>query len=224
MVGIQNQSLIANTKPLSALIFNFESPKIEEHSYLTFNEVKSLFHKFGHAMQHLLTRTNYSEVAGLSNVEWDAVEVSGNVLSHWLYNKTVMDSISSHCHNEEALPQQMFQTLFNMRMHMAGLDLSRELYLSTLDLELHLSKDFWLDIVKRLWPEYRCFTLHKIDSHPCSFTSIFTEEWGAAYYSHVWAQMIAADVYSAFHEVQGDEQQILDVGKRFRNTFFSFRW
>ncbi|KAJ8948826.1 hypothetical protein NQ318_013478 [Aromia moschata] len=222
MVGIQNQSRITNTKPLAALIFNFEPPVGEKQSHLTFNEVKSLFHKFGHAMQHLLTRTNYSEVAGLSNVEWDAVEISGHVFSHWLYNKNVIDSISCHCHSEDTLPEQKFETLLKIGKHMAGLDLCRELYLSALDLELHTSKDFWLDIVKRLWPKYRCFNLHKIDSHPCSFTQIFTEEWGAAYYSHIWSRMIAADVYSAFHEVQGDEQQVIDVGKRFRDTFLAF--
>ncbi|XP_018577312.1 probable cytosolic oligopeptidase A [Anoplophora glabripennis] len=221
MVGIQNHSRIANTKPLAALIFNFDAPTPEKDSYLTFTEVKSLFYKFGHAMQHLLTRTDYAELAGLSNVEWDAVEISGNVLAHWLYNKNVIDSISCHCNSGDTLPQQKFQTLLAVHKHMAGLDLSRELYLSALDLELHLTKDFWLDIIKRLWPQYRCFKLHKIDSHPLSFTQIVSEEWGAAYFSHVWARMIAADVYSAFHEVQGDEQQILDVGKRFRDTFLA---
>lgn len=221
MVGIQNHSRIANTKPLAALIFNFDPPTSEKQSYLTITEVKSLFHKFGHAMQHLLTRTNYSEVAGLSNVEWDAVEISGHVLCHWLYNKNIIDTISCHCNSGDTLPHQKFQTLLAVYKHMAGLDLSRELYLSALDLELHLVKDFWLDIVKRLWPQYRCFKLHKIDSHPCSFTQIFTEEWGAAYFCHIWSRMIAADVYSAFHEVQGDEQQILDVGKRFRDTFLA---
>ncbi|KAJ8971331.1 hypothetical protein NQ317_012298 [Molorchus minor] len=205
----------------AALIFNFEPPIENQQSLLKFKEVQSLFNKFGYAMQHLLTQTNYSEVAGLSNIEWDAVEISGHIFGHWLYNKTVIDSISCHYQSGDKLPEDQFQALLNVREHMAGSNLCRELYLSSLDLELHSSKDFWLDIVKRLWPNYRDFTLHKIDAHPCSFTQIFTEEWGAAYYSHIWAQMIAADVYSAFHEVQGDEQQTTDVGKRFRDTFLA---
>lgn len=221
MIGIQNRSLIADVKPLAALIFNFQPPLNNKPSLLTFKDVSLLFHKFGYALQHLLTRTSYSEVSGLSNIEWDVVEVCGYVLSQWLYNKDVIHSISSHCDSEEKLPADMLNMLVNIRKHTAGLDLCRELYLSALDLELHSTKDFWLDIVRKLWPRYRCFPLDKMDSHPCSFTHIFVEEWASAYYSHVWARVIAADVYSAFHEAQGDEQQIVDVGKRFRDTFLA---
>nr|CAH7720514.1 unnamed protein product [Callosobruchus chinensis] len=221
MVGIQNMSRITNRKPLAALIFNFDPPVLDKPCCLTLKEIKVLFQKFGHSMQHLLTRTNYSEVAGLSNIEWDAVEVSGNVFSHWLLDRDVIRSISSHVDSEDHLPDAMFDTLLHVHQHLSGADLCRELYLSDLDLELHTSKDFWLDVVKRLWPHYRRFKLHKIDSHPCSFTQIFSEEWGAAYYSHLWARMVAADVYSAFHEAREDEHQVLDVAKRYRDTFLS---
>ncbi|XP_019871362.2 uncharacterized protein LOC109599775 [Aethina tumida] len=221
MVGIQNKSRVAETTPLAALIFNFEPPTAEHQSHLTFPEVKALFQRFGHLLMHVLTRTSYSELAGLSNVEWDAVEVSGHVLTHWLQNKEVIRSISCHRDSEDKLPDNLFEVLNNVHKHMAGLDLCRELYLSALDLELHSTKDFWLDIVKKLWPQYRLFPLDKYDSHPCSFTQIFSDEWGAAYYSHLWSRMIAADVYSAFHEVQNDEQKVVDVGKRFRDTFLS---
>ncbi|CAH0546258.1 unnamed protein product [Brassicogethes aeneus] len=221
MVAIQNNSSIADTKPLSALVFNFEPPTAKHPSHLTFTEVKALFQRFGHAMQHLLTRAVYSEVAGLSNVEWDAVEISGHVLTHWLNKKEIIDSITCHRDSEDKLPTTLFNALMSNQKHMAGLDLSRELYLSALDLEIHSTKDFWLDIVKRLWPQYRLFPLDKYDSHPCSFTQIFCDEWGAAYYSNLWSRMIAADVYSAFHEVQNDEQKLKDVGKRFRDTFLA---
>ncbi|XP_068903131.1 uncharacterized protein [Tenebrio molitor] len=221
MVGIQNHSRITETRPLAALIFNFDAPSKDKRSHLTFKEVKTLFHKFGLALQQLLTRTNYSEVAGSSNIEWDAVEVSGHVLCHWLHNKDVIDNISAHCDSEDKLPPQMFDSLLEVHKHLAGIDLSRELYLAALDLELHHCKDYWLDVVKKLWPQFRSFPLDKLDSHPCSFTQIFTDEWAAAYYSHIWSRMIAADVYSAFHEVQGDERKIKDVGKRFRDTFLA---
>ncbi|KAK4876624.1 hypothetical protein RN001_009130 [Aquatica leii] len=221
MVGIQNRSKIADMKPLAALVFNFMPPRGDKPCLLTFKDVKLLFHKFGQALQHLLTQTSYSDVSGLSNVEWDVVEVCGHALSHWLYNKSVIDSISSHCDTGDKLPAEMFDALINVRKHMAGLDLCRELYLSALDLELHSSKDFWLDIVRNLWPHYRCFPLHKYDAHPCSFTQIFVEEWAAAYYSNVWSQIIAADIYSAFHEVQNNEEQICEVGKRFKNTYLA---
>lgn len=221
MVAIQNKSDIIDRKPLCALIFNFDEPTEAKPSHLTFNEVKSLFHKFGYAMQHLLTQTRFSELAGVSNIEWDTVEISGYVMTHWLFTKSVIDSISCHCDSKDTLPQNMFDSLLKLEKHMAGLDLCKELYLSTLDLELHTTKDFWLEIMRRLWPEFRCFPLHKVDIHPCSFTEIFFEEWGAAYYSHTWSKMIAADIYSAFHEVRDDKQKISDIGKRYRDTFLS---
>ncbi|KAH1018599.1 hypothetical protein HUJ05_006337 [Dendroctonus ponderosae] len=184
--------------------------------------VKMLFEKFGHSLQHLLTRTYYSEVAGLSNVEWDAVGISGHMLSHWLYNEEVMRTISCHCGSGDKLSQATFEKICQAEQHMAGLDLCNELYLSALDLELYSSKDYWLDIVKRLWPQYKSFEYqYKIDAHPCHFTQIFVEDWAAAYYSHVWSRMVAADVYSAFYEVRDNEQQTKDVGKRFRDTFLA---
>lgn len=221
MVAIQNKSQITGRIPLSALIFNFDPPQQGRDSCLTFKETKNLFQKFGNNLQHLLTRTKYSEVAGLSNVEWDAVEVCGNVLSHWLHNKTVMDSITSHCETGEKLPNEMFEVLVQSEKHMAGLDLCNEMYLAYLDLELHSMKDYWLDIVKRMWSDYKCFKLHKLDVHPCSFIQIFGDEWGAAYYSHIWSKMIAADIYSAFYEVRDNEHKTLEISKRFRDSFLS---
>ncbi|KAF5288185.1 hypothetical protein FQA39_LY03953 [Lamprigera yunnana] len=221
MVGIQNCSKIANMKPLAALVFNFAFPEDKKSTLLSFKDVVLLFHKFGQALQHLMTQTCYSDISGSSNVEWDVVEVCGHVFSHWVYNKSVMDMISGHHNTGDQLPANMFHALVNRRKHMAGLDLCRELYLSALDLELHLSKDFWLEIVRNLWPQYRCFPLHKYDAHPCSFTQIFAEEWGAAYYSNVWSRMIAADIYSAFHEVQNNDEQIVEIGKRFRDTYLA---
>nr|XP_022915778.1 probable cytosolic oligopeptidase A [Onthophagus taurus] len=221
MVGIQNHSTVAGIKPLAALIFNFTPPTQDKPTLLYFNEVSLLFHKFGHALQHLMSRTKYSEVSGSSNIEWDAVEVCGHVLSHWLYNEKALEEISSHYKTEEKIPSHIHESLTNIRKHTAGIDLCRELYLSALDIEFHSTKDFWLDIVKKLWPQYRSFPLEKLDSHPCSFTQIFIEEWGAAYFSHIWSRIIAADIYSAFHEVRENEDKVLDVGKRFRETYLA---
>jgi oligopeptidase A len=76
-------------------------------------------------------------------------------------------------------------------------------------------KDFWLDLVRKLWPQYLAFPLDGKDSHPCSFTAIFCEEWGAAYYSHLWARVIAADVFSTFLEAGLDNKEDLSaIGRR----------
>lgn len=79
-------------------------------------------------------------------------------------------------------------------------------------------RDFWLDVVKRLWPKFQAFPLDKTDSHPCSFTDIVSGDWAAAYYSHIWSRMVAADIFSAFQEVSSDDEAAVQkLGDRYRN-------
>lgn len=223
MVAIRNKSELMNSKPLSALIFNFRQIP-EKPLLLSLDEVHLLFHKFGHSLQHLLCQSTYSELAGLSNVEWDAVEIGGNVMTNLLYNENVLKSVAAHYSNDDPLPEKHVTAVLQQRKHLAGFNLCRDLYHSSLDIELHRNKDFWLDIVKGLYPKYHVFTLDKKDAHPCSFVPIFSGEWGGAYFSHVWSRLIAADVYSAFFEANKSqvESEFLEVGKRFRNTFMTY--
>lgn len=223
MVGIQSKSELTDSKPLAALIFNFKQIP-EKPLLLSLDDVHLMFNKFGHALQHLLCKSVYSQLAGLTNVEWDAVEIGGNVMTNLLNNENVLKSITSHYSNDDPLPDKHIQAVLHQSKHLAGFTLSRELYHSTLDIELHSKKDFWLDIVKELYPKYHVFPMDKRDAHPCSFTPIFSGEWGGAYYSHVWSKLVAADVYSAFFEASKtqNDSEFLEVGKRFRNTFLTY--
>ncbi|XP_023940907.2 uncharacterized protein LOC112047866 [Bicyclus anynana] len=220
-VSIRQKNVITSTQPLTALIFNFQPPVDGKQSLLTFKEVSVLFHRFGHALRHLLTTANYSEVAGLSNVEWDAAEVCGHVMTHWLYDQHTIQSISGHYKTDEPLPEEIVTNLQNIRRHMAGYELCKEMYLSRLDLELHSKKTFWREVVTELWPKYNALPFDKYDSHVLSFTKIFSEEWGAAYYCHLWSKMIAADIYSAFDEARESNQDILTISRRYRDTFLA---
>ncbi|XP_044760200.1 probable cytosolic oligopeptidase A [Coccinella septempunctata] len=221
MVAIQNKSSACNRIPLASLIFNFEPLKNGKPPYLDVDSVYSLFYRFGLALQHLLTRASFEEVSGLSNIEWDMVEVCGHVFTHFLHNKDVIESISCDLETGDKLPADLFKDMCDVKKHMAGSDLCRELYFSALDVELYSKEDHWLKITRNLWPQFIDFPLDKNDSHPCSFTQIFTEEWAAAYYSHIWSRVIAADIYSAFQEMEGNEQEFISVGKRFRETFLA---
>ncbi|XP_034831381.1 uncharacterized protein [Maniola hyperantus] len=220
-VSIRQKNFVASTQPLSALIFNFQPPIEGKQSLLTFKEVSALFQRFGHALRHLLTTANYSEVAGLSNVEWDAAEVCGQVMTHWLYDQHTIQSISGHYKTDEPLPEEIVTNLQNIRRHMSGYELCKEMYLARLDLELYSKQTFWRDLVMELWPKYNALPFDKYDSHLLSFTKIFSEEWGAAYYCHLWSKMIAADIYSAFDEARERNQDILTISKRYRDTFLA---
>ncbi|XP_054285847.1 oligopeptidase A [Macrosteles quadrilineatus] len=216
IVNITPAARIHKTLPLSSLIMHLDPPIYGKPALLTWHDVQILFKQFGHVLQQLLTTVTYAEVAGQSNVEWDAVEVVGNVFVHWLKEPAVLDSISGHYASGEKLPAL---PLADIDRHFAGHRLCEELFKAHLDLEMFTTKDFWQDIMKKLWPAHFVLPHDRWNSLPCSFSEIVTEQWSAAYFSHVWARMVAADVYSAFTEPDVDKH---NIGERFRDTYLAF--
>ncbi|XP_071451986.1 uncharacterized protein [Hetaerina americana] len=227
MLGIRNRS--ADNIPLAALIFNFPSHVEKRPCLLSPREVNSLFFKFGHVLQHLLCRTKSSEVFGLNNVEWDAVDVCSNFMGLWLTDVKVIKDVSGHYQTGEPISEEVARILATERQQLAGYDLCRELYLSDLDLELHSSDDFWLDVMNRQWPIYFSLPLDKRDSHVCSFRSAFeSANSGGSYFSRPWSSMVAADIFDAFtEELHGPSndavgrEAIGKIGARFRSTFLT---
>lgn len=222
MIAIRNRSEICNHQPLAALLFNFVPGSENSPCLLTFRDVYQLFVKFGHALPHLLTTTPIADISGLSNIEWDAVGVCSNFMSHWLFQSETMRCIGRHYKTGDSLPEEILNSLEQLPQLMAGYELCQQLYFSSLDLKLHSSKEFWLDITREIWPHYFVFPLDKMNAHPCSFSAIFSEEWAAAYYSHVWSRVVAADVFNAFQEVGlNNTQELAKLGERLRSTFLS---
>lgn len=223
VVNIRSRSEVTDTRPLSAMIFNFVQVP-EKSVLLNVSDVHQLFNKFGMTLQQILTKSRYSELAGTSNVEWDAVDTVGKVMSNLLYSEKVLKSVTAHYSNEDSLPDKYVAAFLQNRKHLAGFNLCRQLYHSDLDLGLHLRKDFWWDLSKEYYKKYHVFEMDKKDTHLCSFTPIFSGEWGGAYYSNVWSDVLAADVYSAFWEANQtqNDADFLEVGKRFRNTFLTY--
>lgn len=221
VVGIRNRDRVSGNVPLASLIFNFAAPLYGKPSLLSFDDVQTLFMKFGRSLQHLMTRVTYNDLAGLSNIEWDAVEVGEHLMAHLLYHDDNIRRISGHFTSNEPISDELVAAIRARRHNLAGFRLSRELYVAALDVELHAKQDFWLDTVRRLWPQFHVMALDKKDAHPCSMVDIFSGSWGGAYFGHVWSRMVAADVYSAFYEAKGvtDEEQL--VGARYRDTFLA---
>lgn len=226
-VSIRDKCTALNATPLMSLIYNFTAPIYGKPCTLSLNEVQILFEKFGYSLQNLLTETNYRELAGHRGVEWDAIGVSSNVFTNLLYRSDVLKSISEHVTSKEPLSDDLIQSIQRQRLTLAGYDLSNDLYLSALDLELHMRGDFWRDIVRKVWPQYHVLPMDKLDSRLCSTKEIVSGAWAAGYFSHVWSQMIAADVINAFDEhntsntTKTHEDHIREVGHRYRQTFLA---
>ncbi|KAG8228222.1 hypothetical protein J437_LFUL004347 [Ladona fulva] len=227
MFGLRSR--LPQNIPLAALVFNFPTPFEKRPCLLSLREVKSLFQQFGQVLQHLLCTAQCSEVFGLNNVEWDAVDICSNFMALWLTKVPVLKEISGHYETGEQINDEIANVLATEGQQLAGFDLCRELYLSDLDLELHSSTEYWMDIVRRLWPEYHTVPLDKKDCHVCSFKAVFESgSNGASYFSKPWSLMVASDIFGAFSEELSSgskEQTKLEteekVGSRFRSTFLA---
>lgn len=222
MVGIRNSNKSAGLTPLCALIFNFSEPQSLDAKppLLGYDDLQMLFKTFGSGLQHLLTQAGYSDLAGLSNIEWDASQVSGHVMSNFLDDPTVIRSLSGHFSSGEPLEAELSQKMRLLKTQLAGYNLCQDLYLADLDVELHRSNAFWLEVVRKLWPVYQCMPLDKKDAHPCSLTDIFAGDWAAAQFSHLYSRLIAADISSSFAEQRSEENYAV-VGRRYKQTFLS---
>ncbi|XP_036323402.1 probable cytosolic oligopeptidase A [Rhagoletis pomonella] len=219
MVSIRNRNPSAQLTPLCALIFNFTEPSQGKPYLLSFDDLNMVFKTFGSALQHLLTKAPYTDLAGLSNIEWDASQVAGNVMSNFLDNTAILKQLSKHYSSDEVLSGDTLGKIKLLKTSLAGYNLCRELYLADLDIELHQSDAFWLDVVKKLWPVYHCMPLDKKDAHPCSMTEIFSGDWAAAQFSHLYSKVIAADISAQFAEK--GETELSTTGKRFKETFLA---
>lgn len=223
-IVIRSRCRAVDAIPLTSVIFNFTSPLYGKPCLLSIREVYLLFNRFGSALQHLLTEANYSQVAGNTGVEWDATEVCGNVYGNILFERHILKSISEHVSTKEPLSDQLIDSIHAARLHLAGFKLCKELYLSELDLELYSKKDFWGDIVRRIWPKYHMVKLDKRDSHLCSLPELITGPFAARYFSHIHAHMLAADIHDAFLETakaNDPASELEEVGKRYRQTFLA---
>ncbi|XP_064477844.1 uncharacterized protein LOC135391509 [Ornithodoros turicata] len=217
----RNRSKVLGTIPMAYAVFNFPAPLLGNPSLLSYQDVCNLVGKFGHVLQHCLTRTECSEVSGLVNVEWDLVEMCPNLFQLLLSSHSIVTQLSGHTESDEPISVELHSALQKSRNHMVALDLCFELYYSALDLELYTRKDYWGDLVKHLWPQLiPRFDLDKRDCHLCSFTPIITDVYPAAFFSFFWSKMIAADVFTAFQDARLQEGgDISHVGKRFKETF-----
>ncbi|RMF66545.1 MAG: M3 family peptidase, partial [Cyanobacteria bacterium J069] len=123
--------------PVAYLVCNQSPPVDDKPSLMTFYEVETLFHEFGHGLQHMLTTVDYSGAAGINNVEWDAVELPSQFMENWCYDRATLFSLAKHYQTGEPLPEAFYQRLLAARNFMSGSAMLRQLHFSLLDIELH---------------------------------------------------------------------------------------
>jgi oligopeptidase A len=220
---VENGQLI-NRLPVAYLVCNQTPPVDNKPSLMTFGEVQTLFHEFGHGLQHMLTNVDYPGAAGINNVEWDAVELPSQFMENWCYHRATLLGMAKHYETGETLPEEYYEKLLAARNYMSGSAMLRQLHFSLLDIELHSRYQPNGDETPQQVRDRIAKTTTVIpplpeDAFLCSFGHIFAGGYAAGYYSYKWAEVLSADAFAAFEEVGlEDEQAIAQVGQHFRNT------
>ncbi|NES85160.1 MAG: M3 family metallopeptidase, partial [Moorea sp. SIO2B7] len=215
---------VSTRLPVAYLICNQTPPVDDKPSLMTFSEVETLFHEFGHGLQHMLTKVNYAGAAGINNVEWDAVELPSQFMENWCYDQATLFGMAKHYQTGETLPEHYYQKLLAARNYMSGSGMLRQLHFSFLDLELHHryqpgGEETPFQVRDRIAKTTTVMAPLPEDSFLCAFGHIFSGSYAAGYYSYKWAEVLSADAFAAFEEAGlEDEVAIAATGKRFRDT------
>ncbi|CAM9448036.1 unnamed protein product [Phaeothamnion confervicola] len=233
------RSRVMGRIPVAYLTCNGSPPVGEKPSLMTFQEVETAFHEFGHGLQHMLTNVEDGDAAGINNVEWDAVELPSQFMENWCYHRPTVMSFARHYETGELLPAELFEKLDSLRTFMAGSGMLRQLYLGQTDMELHHRFDAVgaaaaaaaglapgdgapadaFAVQRGVAERFTVIPPLDVDRFLCSFTHIFAGGYSAGYFSYKWAEVLSADAFAAFEEAGLDnEAAVTDLGRRFRET------
>ncbi|CAN6847330.1 unnamed protein product [Brassica oleracea] len=213
--------------PVAQMVCNQTPPVGDKPSLMTFREVETVFHEFGHALQHMLTKEDEGLVAGIRNIEWDAVELPSQFMENWCYHRDTLMSIAKHYQTGETLPEDVYKKLLAARTFRAGSLSLRQLKFATVDLELHTKyvpggTESIYDVDQRVSVKTQVIPPLPEDRFLCSFSHIFAGGYAAGYYSYKWAEVLSADAFSAFEDAGLDDiKAVKETGQRFRNTILA---
>lgn len=205
MTSYRNQKVVdgKNIRPHISIVCNFTKPTKTKPSLLTFQEVLTLFHEFGHALHGIMANGTYGSLSG-TNVFWDFVELPSQVMENWCYEKECLDLFAKHYKTGEKIPADMVQRLKDSASFMEGYATVRQVGLATLDMAWHATDPTKVEDVGAYETEVTQNTelLPKVDGTNTStaFSHIFQGGYSAGYYSYKWAEVLDADAFEYFKE------------------------
>ena len=191
-----------NERPHVSIVCNFTPPTETKPSLLTFNEVTTLFHEFGHALHGMLANTTYPSLSGTS-VYWDFVELPRQVMENWCYEPEALALFAKHYETGEIIPQQYVEKIKESASFLEGMATLRQLSFGILDMTYH-GKSQTIDDVKAFEKQAMEGTsLYPDVAENCmstSFSHIFQGGYSSGYYSYKWAEVLDADAFAYFQE------------------------
>ncbi len=191
--------------PVAFLTCNFQAPVGKMPSLLTHDEVETLFHEFGHCLQHMLTQVDYTPVAGINGIPWDAVELPSQILENWAWEKECIQMIAEHYLTRQPLPEELFQRMRTAKNFQQAMQMLRQIEFALFDFRLHMRFDPQqhhqvqkiLDSVRQ---QTALLPIPAFNRFQNSFAHIFGGGYAAGYYSYKWAEVMASDAFDLFLE------------------------
>ena len=205
MTSFKSQYIKENTneRPHISNVCNFTKPTETKPSLLTFNEVTTLFHEFGHGLHGMLANTVYPSLSGTS-VYWDFVELPSQVMENWCYEPEALALFAKHYQTGEVIPQEYVEKIKESASFQEGMATLRQISFGLLDMAFHSNNPTAITDVKAF--EKAAFegtTLYPDVAENCmsvSFSHIFNGGYSSGYYSYKWAEVLDADAFAYFQE------------------------
>ncbi len=199
----QYKSNTKNERPHISNVCNFTKPTKSKPSLLSFNEVTTLFHEFGHGLHGMLANTTYKGLSG-TNVSWDFVELPSQLLENWCYEKEALELFAKHYKSDEVIPMELIEKIKDSATFHEGMQTLRQISFGLLDIAWHGKDPSNIKNVK----EFETLSFSDTQLYPdvknncisTSFSHIFQGGYSAGYYSYKWAEVLDADAFKYFKD------------------------
>lgn len=194
---------------------------------MSLDEVRTLFHEFGHATQHMFTQVEEGGASGLNLVEWDAVELASQFNEYWMEYKPFLKDLTAHVKTGEPLDDATLDRIIDSRNFMIGNATLRQLYFGKTDLTLHQhygvpgSTDSRTPFQIEADIARQTLVLPTLEgeSQLPAFGHLFAGGYAAGYYSYKWAEVLSADAFAAFKEAGlENEDDLKQIARKFKDT------
>ncbi|MBS9774113.1 MAG: M3 family metallopeptidase [Tenacibaculum sp.] len=193
-----------NERPQVSIVCNFTKPTDVRPSLLSFNEVVTLFHEFGHALQGMLANTTYKSLSGTS-VTWDFVELPSQIFENWCYEKEALSLFAKHFQTSAPIPMAYIDSIKQSSNFQEGIQTLRQLSFSLLDMNWHAQENLneitsVKELEKKAFSGTELYPDIKENCMSTAFSHIFQGGYSAGYYSYKWAEVLDADAFEYFKE------------------------
>jgi peptidyl-dipeptidase Dcp len=206
MTSFQDQYIVNNKdhRPHISIVCNFNKPTASKPSLLTFNEVTTLFHEFGHALHGMLSRTSFKSLSGTS-VYWDFVELPSQIMENWCFEKESLDRFAQHYETGEFIPEKLIEGIKKSSNFMEATATMRQLAFGFLDMAWHGDENIedindGVKLEDEATKKLKLIPKIEGTNTSCQFSHIFAGGYSSGYYSYKWSEVLDADAFEFFKE------------------------